>query len=626
MKFPRQSLRAIWRETGRDALALLGPRRLKWVVGGVFLFLTTLAFLPSLTSPLEYAVSDLLSRLAQMTLTSPSTTIILEINAESLRELPQQWPWREEFLADLIHRVQTTQPKRVILALPPPDRNISSSIGSETFETGILQVYDRGRLILSEMYRQPDETSAPNHLPGTSPPIIFCGHRDSDGRLRELSRDGQPPLLLVEPPATGEGRVVSIPVHTMFQPDFSPQPLQNKTVLIGITAAILHDHHRTPGGLRAGVELMATLLEQERRGPRIFRRYGFFPRTLLLLFGFGCGLLIIQRGTTVFTAIPLGITVLFLAGCGGIALGYLLPWGQWLVGFLSGSLLSAAFLRFQEAVFRQVMREEGLETAKIQAVIVPQGTLSLPSGVVIGGFCRACESAGGDFYDYFLQPDGSLFFFIGDVSGHGFPASLITTMAKAVITHERHLGTLCLGTLMERLNAVLLNVLRRERHMTAMAGLFQPETGQISLCSAGHVPAVMVGTDGGHQEIPPRPESGRPHAGLPPLGLKRDVTAAKIPIHTRILSPGDSLVLFTDGIVEARNSKGEELLFEGWHEILEKRRPLTPAPETFADLTAAIHRHTGGLPLDDDLTLLIIHVPTTAARHQHPAAAKADNP
>ncbi|GAB4278506.1 MAG: hypothetical protein Kow0029_21820 [Candidatus Rifleibacteriota bacterium] len=175
---------------------------------------------------------------------------------------------------------------------------------------------------------------------------------------------------------------------------------------------------------------------------------------------------------------------------------------------------------------------------------------------------------GGDYYDYFPTTQEKLAVIFGDVAGHGIPAAMIMAMIKAVIVSNagKFPGP---GKLLEKANSVLLHLKERKlrRMMTCQCFEIDCENGTVVFANAGHCYPVVVARSG---------ESDRFIELIgAPLGNRIRKPVAETTIQ---LEPGDTMILYTDGIVEATNEKGEafdyarfrDLLMKAWNEDLEK--------------------------------------------------------
>ncbi|MFD3975566.1 PP2C family protein-serine/threonine phosphatase [Streptomyces cyaneofuscatus] len=152
---------------------------------------------------------------------------------------------------------------------------------------------------------------------------------------------------------------------------------------------------------------------------------------------------------------------------------------------------------------------------------------------------------GGDFYDAVPRPDGSIALLIGDVCGRGAEAAALTGLARHTLRTLLEEGT-APGTALSRLNRALRQE-RASRFLTAVVATLTPRpdgTALLSTCSAGHPPPLVLRGDGTVSEV---------LSGGLLLGVLDDVSYDS---HEERLAPGDTLVLFTDGLTESREADG----------------------------------------------------------------------
>ena len=239
------------------------------------------------------------------------------------------------------------------------------------------------------------------------------------------------------------------------------------------------------------------------------------------------------------------------------------------------------------------MKELAVGTA-VQESLLPEGCFS-------GGrtrlFARSLfmSKMGGDYFDYYPLPGNRLGIFFGDVAGHGIPAAMIMAMVKAVIAAADKTTT-APPQLLSSASQVLLELKKRNwrRMMTAICFDFNLVTGEFTFANAGHCyPAVVTAGGAGARLL----ENG----GMP-LGS----SSKKLPASfSGRLMPGETLILFTDGIIEAVGSSGEQYGYErfislcqaSWH----------PDLETFWQRIISGYR-SWALCQDDDLTFLLLRL------------------
>ncbi len=165
-------------------------------------------------------------------------------------------------------------------------------------------------------------------------------------------------------------------------------------------------------------------------------------------------------------------------------------------------------------------------------------------------YMAAREEVGGDWYDVIELPGGQVGLAIGDVVGHGIPAAaLMGQVRTALRTHA--LDGLGPAQTLEHVDR-FVHALGDYAMATAIYGVFNPETGSLRLATAGHLPPILVGADG--------PRTLELSTGVP-LGAFPYATFSE---HEFTLERGDTIVLYTDGLVERRrvplNDKIDELM------------------------------------------------------------------
>ena len=227
----------------------------------------------------------------------------------------------------------------------------------------------------------------------------------------------------------------------------------------------------------------------------------------------------------------------------------------------------------------------------MQMTILPRNLPSLPE-IETAGLCLPAREVGGDFYDVSLLADGRLFFIIGDVSGKGVPAALYMAMATTLARSGARDGC---GPeeVLERINRELCQGNEACMFATILCGIIDPLTGAVHLANAGHTPPVIIKADGTSRFVRLAP-------GLV-TGYSEDFCFTGEDLQ---LAPGDSLLMYTDGVTEAMDAAGE--LF-GEERLL---AALSIAAPDVVGLTAAIESAVAGFaqeaPQADDITLLAI--------------------
>ncbi len=200
---------------------------------------------------------------------------------------------------------------------------------------------------------------------------------------------------------------------------------------------------------------------------------------------------------------------------------------------------------------------------------------------------------GGDLYDFAETSGDRVVVLIGDVSGKGVPAALV--MAK-VISDFRAAASRAASpaTILGDLNAGLAAQSRRGMFVTAACLDLDVQGGRVAYADAGHLPPLW------HRKEA-RVVEAREGEGGPPLGI---VLGAQYPEQHLLLNPGDTLLLYTDGVVEARGAGSAPFGLDRVIEVMRNRLPATG--DLVGDLLEAVRAHADGTPLHDDLTMVAL--------------------
>lgn len=224
--------------------------------------------------------------------------------------------------------------------------------------------------------------------------------------------------------------------------------------------------------------------------------------------------------------------------------------------------------------------------------------LDLPDtmpGVVFSHRYRSATEAtrvGGDFYDLFDLGSGRVGVIIGDVSGKGLEAAALTSFVKTTIKTHAFDGSQP-SAVMTKANDVLIRSLLKASFVTVFFGVLDTVTGRLTYCSGGHPPGIVRGPDG---------VSWLGGTDSPVLGAFTDMIFSERDIR---LLPGDTLLLYTDGVTEARGAGG----FFGDERLLELVASAGSAgpDELVTAVLDGVLAWTGGT-LRDDLALLALAV------------------
>jgi sigma-B regulation protein RsbU (phosphoserine phosphatase) len=255
------------------------------------------------------------------------------------------------------------------------------------------------------------------------------------------------------------------------------------------------------------------------------------------------------------------------------------------------------FLLSLELADKVIMKRD-LEIAReIQTWLVPSEPPVIPNAEV-AFWTRPQNSVAGDYYDAFYPladaaSGGKLMLVMADVAGKSVPAALLMATLQASLRTLASEG-LPLGPLAVRLNRYACeHSLGGQRFTTAVLAEYDPSTRKLSYVNAGHNSPIIRRTDGSTERL----ESG----GLP-LGITTEAAFVTSEVELR---SGDILVLFTDGVVEAFNSAGEEFSDARWLDLV-RNLPTVPAKESLHFLLQSVENFVGQTRQSDDITCLVL--------------------
>ena len=244
----------------------------------------------------------------------------------------------------------------------------------------------------------------------------------------------------------------------------------------------------------------------------------------------------------------------------------------------------------EEAIQKRIMDEELKTASNIQRRLLPPAPTGIP-GFTFVGRNQPCRTVSGDYYDFALRPDGKMYFVIGDVSGKGVTAGLMMAglqVAFRIFSKSDPDPAL----LVTQLNVALKENLPQSKFVTLFLGRLDTKTGAIEYVNAGHTPPLLL-TAGGATELTDSDLL---------LGV---VSRAQFTTRYMQLLPGDSLILFTDGVTEARDDDGNDLGSATIGQALTKLHGADANAIAFS-VNDTVLRHVGDADLDDDVTLLVV--------------------
>jgi serine phosphatase RsbU (regulator of sigma subunit) len=234
------------------------------------------------------------------------------------------------------------------------------------------------------------------------------------------------------------------------------------------------------------------------------------------------------------------------------------------------------------------------EAARIQNSLLPAAAPTIPGWDLAVKLLPARETSG-DFYDFIALPNDRLGIIIADVSDKGLGAALFMAMTSTLFRTYTSQHNSLPALVMSLVNERMISDSGGSSFVTAFLGILEPTTGRLRYVNAGHIPPVMLSSLKG-KSIDRLARTGMA------LGVLKDTAWQQ---KLAKLVPGDTLLLFTDGIMDAQNSRGD---YYGEQRLLRVARANSTASATaFQDAVLAdLLEFTGNTPQADDILLIVL--------------------
>jgi len=247
------------------------------------------------------------------------------------------------------------------------------------------------------------------------------------------------------------------------------------------------------------------------------------------------------------------------------------------------------------SIAEQERMERELEVARIvQMTILPDHVPPYPD-LSIATYWQPAKELGGDYYDLVPISDRALGVAIGDVSGHGVAAGILASMAKSCLfTQLRRSAKV--EEVMFAMNNMVFEVFRKKLLMSFLYTVIDLDSLKLTLANAGHMSPYHFLTGTAELRSIENPAY--------PLGVRKN---SEYPAQEVKLERNDALILYSDGIVEAANSRGEQFGFERLEALL-RGYGACPAGELKEHIVKGVDGFCDGQPKTDDTTLIVIKV------------------
>ena len=617
---------------GSKRLGLLFPKRdLRLMCFAALAVALILVLFQAPSQWLEMRIIDFKSQLyARILYSEPSQDIlVVAIDTQTLDKAPHNWPWPHSYWAEIIDSLTDHyQPEAIVVDVyfqakkdteQDPVQVFAQAIKKSSI-VGLVSIFEQvilGTGMQIQLFPPEKNLRDAAAFWGLTQQRI-----DKDGRIRsfllhdqrigryhiawELQKFLQKPLpekdtfahmqsaeslIVFRHPARGFARV---PLIEVVEKRLDPEILKDKTLVIGATAPVLHDFHDTVLGTISGPDIVCNTIQTVREDRLQFLVSSTFSRLIAVLIGLLLAIIIVAD----FSPAPFKLWIAALVILPFLLFAYAFyplvypPVGLVYIAFMLTS--SSIFFLARLIILSEIQQSlhEAQICGQIQQKFFPAKELNHNS-ISINGHCVPYQNAGGDYYDFFKLKNGNIFFMLGDVSGHGISASMITTAAKSIVSLKTEVEDFSLVELFKEINTSIITMTKRKMMMTATAGVVDFEKKSVELISAGHLPAIL------------NKQEGIEEFALPgfPLGI-----TPKYRAKTKAFDLPETgfLVLYSDGIIEGANWEDEQYGFERFNAFIDSMPHDLSCDQSIEKLYHVLDTHIQGRPYEDDVTFLIV--------------------
>jgi hypothetical protein len=247
---------------------------------------------------------------------------------------------------------------------------------------------------------------------------------------------------------------------------------------------------------------------------------------------------------------------------------------------------------------RERMQKE-LEIARnVQVGLLPKTSPKI-SGFDISGTCLPAKEVGGDYFDFVKLGPSKLGIAVGDVSGKGVPAAIYMTLTKGILQSNAE-ENISPKIVLNKVNKLLYRTIEKNSFVSMFYAILDTDSKELTYARAGHNPGIVVSQSDGDSTL-------LTAEGIA-LGLEEGTVFDKtLQENTIDIRTGDTLVFYTDGIVEAMNEQLNEFGEDKFLDIVAKNRNLTSS-QMINLIINEVKEFASNYPQNDDITLVVIKV------------------
>ena len=250
----------------------------------------------------------------------------------------------------------------------------------------------------------------------------------------------------------------------------------------------------------------------------------------------------------------------------------------------------------QEAMDKRRMEEELRSASEVQRILLPESAPEM-GDYIIAATNLPAKVLSGDYYDFIPLDDDHMGLVIADVSGKGFPASLVMATCRALLRGQA-VGELSPTAALAKVNRMLFGDIREDMFISLAYCVLERNQPRITMSRAGHDAPLHFSRRTGAVTT------------LKPPGLALGIDGGRVfervtKDFTFDMEHGDCLLLYTDGVNEAANASGDEFSMERLHEVFLAAAP-SGAHAVLAAFRTAVADFVGGSPQSDDITIIVV--------------------
>lgn len=251
---------------------------------------------------------------------------------------------------------------------------------------------------------------------------------------------------------------------------------------------------------------------------------------------------------------------------------------------------------FKENLEKQRMEEELNIARDLQTSMLPADSPKV-EGLDIAAYSVSAMEVGGDFYDFIEMDEKSIGFVVGDVTGKSVSGALVMSFSRSIfrMLSEENIGV---GEIMSRANRRIKKDIKTGMFVALLYAVVDAAKRSAILCSAGQTQPIQFSSATGETALV------ETKGDTFPLGILEDVNYEETDIQ---LLPGDSVVFYTDGIVEAMNAQKEMFGFDRLLSVVKESGP-QGAQQILKHILAHVEQFTGDAAQHDDITVIVVSV------------------